>query len=300
MRRLFIGLTVRNHLDRCTSMSSKRIQTAISILQRMFVKTGYLDTIKNICVCGAGTMGSGIAQVAAQNGFDVIQFDVNEEMLFKSKASVDANLQKLVEKRKLNAEQKQEILQRIIFTDKINDCNAGVIIEAVIEDKEIKKQLFGQLAEINDHETIFATNTSSISISALTKGTVYAERFAGMHFFNPAPLMKLVEIIRAEKTSGQTIQSLVELARQLGKTPVVCNDSPGFIVNRVARHYYLEAMQMVETGLTDVETTDTVMEATGFKMGPFKLMDLIGMDVNYSVSNIVWESLNKPGRLKPS
>src|SRR5262249_37124980 len=126
------------------------------------------------------------------------------------------------------------------------------------------------------------------------------ERFAGMHFFNPAPLMKLVEIIRAKKTGQRVIDTLVGFSRQLGKTPVVCNDAPGFIVNRVARPYYLEAMRMVESGLADMETIDKVMEATGFRMGPFRLMDLIGMDVNYSVSNIVWEALGRPERLRPS
>ena len=170
----------------------------------------------------------------------------------------------------------------------------------MVEKKEIKQQLFDELFLINNDETIFATNTSSISVSELSHDKKYAERFAGMHFFNPAQLMKLVEIIRAEKTSDKIIETLATLAKQIGKTPVVCNDSPGFIVNRVARHYYLEAMQILEKGNTNIETIDAVMEATGFKMGPFKLMDLIGMDINYSVSNIVWEALGKPERLRPS
>ncbi len=160
--------------------------------------------------------------------------------------------------------------------------------------------MFDELALINSYKTIFATNTSSISIATLSSGKNYAARFAGLHFFNPAPVMKLVEIIRTEKTEDEVIQKLIALAGQLGKTPVVCNDAPGFIVNRVARHYYLEAMQLLEKGIADVETIDKVMEATGFKMGPFKLMDLIGIDVNYAVSNIVWNDLGKPERLKPS
>jgi len=265
----------------------------------MFVKN-FLKSIGTICVCGAGTMGSGITQIAAQSGFNVIQFDVNEEMLLKSKASVENNLQKLEEKQKITVEQKEDITQRITFTAGINNCIADVIIEAVIEDKKIKQQLFDALSLINTDKSILATNTSSISIAELSENKNYAVRFAGMHFFNPAQIMKLVEIIRTEKTSEDVIATLVELAKQLGKIPVVCNDAPGFIVNRVARHYYLEAMQLIEKGIADIETIDTVMEASGFKMGPFKLMDLIGMDVNYSVSNIVWEALGKPERLKPS
>ena len=265
----------------------------------MFVKKS-LETIKKICVCGAGTMGSGIAQIAAQNGFDVIQFDVNEAMLLKSKTSIENSLQKLADKQKIRADQQQEILQRIFFTSEKNNCIANVIIEAVIEKKEIKQQLFDDLFLINNDKAIFTTNTSSISVSELSESKKYASRFAGMHFFNPAPIMKLVEIIKTEKTSEEVIVILVDLAKQLQKTPVVCNDAPGFIVNRVARHYYLEAMQLMEENIADAETIDTIMEASGFKMGPFKLMDLIGMDVNYSVSNIVWEALGKPKRLQPS
>ena len=196
-------------------------------------------------------MGSGIAQVAAQSGFNVIQFDVNKEMLLKSKASISNSLQKLVDKQKITAQQKEEIIQRIIFTSEIKDCVADIIIEAVIEDKKIKQQLFDELSFINNSDTIFATNTSSISVSELSENKNYASRFAGMHFFNPAQIMKLVEVIRAQQTSDNVIETLVDLAKQFGKTPVVCNDAPGFIVNRVARHYYLEAMQLVEENVAD-------------------------------------------------
>jgi len=271
----------------------------IVFLQRKFVKNVGLR-IKKICVCGAGTMGSGIAQVAAQNGFTVIQYDLDEQMLSKSRRVITDDLQKLVDKGKITTGEKEAAVSRLIFSSNINDCTADVIIEAVVEDKEIKRQVFNSLYTINSPDTIFATNTSSISVSELCSGAPYEERFAGMHFFNPAPVMKLVEVVRADKTTPAVIDTIVELAKLLNKTPVVCNDSPGFIVNRVARHYYLEAMNMVEQGIADVETVDAVMEATGFKMGPFKLMDLIGLDVNYSVSNIVWEALGKPERLCPS
>ncbi len=245
-------------------------------------------------------MGSGIAQVCAQNGFNVIEFDVNEEMLLKSKMSIENNLQKLADKQKINAQQKQEILNRIFFTAEIKNCTADVIIEAVIENKKVKQHLFDELFLINKSETIFATNTSSISVSDLSKNKKYSEKFAGMHFFNPAQIMKLVEIIRAENTSKETIETLVALTNALNKTAVVCNDAPGFIVNRVARPYYLEALQLVEKNIADIETIDAIMEASGFKMGPFKLMDMIGIDINYSVSNIVWQALKKPERLQPS
>jgi 3-hydroxybutyryl-CoA dehydrogenase len=266
----------------------------------MFAKNKLLQKQQKICVCGAGTMGSGIAQLAAQNSFSVIQFDVNESMLLKSSASAQSNLQKLVEKGKISFQEKQSILQRISFISNIKDCIADIIIEAIVENKAIKQQLFDALAKINDDATILATNTSSISVTQLSNDKNYAERFAGMHFFNPPQLMKLVEIVRTEKTSAAVIETLTDFAKQLNKTPVICNDAPGFIVNRVARPYYLEAMKLVEDGVADFETIDLIMEATGFKMGPFKLMDLIGMDVNYSVSNTVWEALGKPERLKPS
>ncbi|HEX6913755.1 MAG TPA: 3-hydroxyacyl-CoA dehydrogenase NAD-binding domain-containing protein [Chitinophagaceae bacterium] len=259
-----------------------------------------MNQIKTICVCGAGTMGSGIAQVAAQSGFRVIQFDLSEAMLEKSRAGIDRNLAYLVSKQKITVEQQQQVQSRISFTTKVPDCKADVIIEAIIENKDAKTDLFKKLAAINGNEVIFATNTSSISIKAIAAGADNPSRVAGMHFFNPAPLMKLVEVVKGADTDPAVIEMLVQLAKYMGKTPVVCNDSPGFIVNRVARHYYLEAMKLVEEGLATVETIDEVMEASGFRMGPFKLMDLIGMDINYSVSNIVWEALGKPERLRPS
>lgn len=258
------------------------------------------ENIKTICVCGAGTMGSGIAQVAAMAGYKTIQFDLQPAMIEKSKSAIQTALKKLREKNKITAEEKESIPANILYTTDIAQCKADVIIEAIIEKREAKVELFNQLATINKTETIFATNTSSISVNEIAKATSVAANVAGMHFFNPAPFMKLVEIVRANATSESVIEILVALAREMGKTPVVCKDSPGFIVNRVARHYYLEPMLLVEQGLASIETVDAIMESTGFKMGPFKLMDLIGMDINYAVSNIVWESLGKPERLTPS
>ncbi|MFW2477890.1 MAG: 3-hydroxyacyl-CoA dehydrogenase family protein [Sediminibacterium sp.] len=259
-----------------------------------------MKEIKTICVCGAGTMGSGIAQVAAQAGFNTIQFDLNEAVVEKSRQSIMASLGKLVDKGRIDAEEKTTILSRLQFTTSIETCKADLVIEAIIEKKEAKLGLFQQLADINNQDTIFATNTSSISISAIAEGIPNPERVVGMHFFNPAPLMKLVEVIQANQTSQETIDATIAITKQMQKTPVLCKDAPGFIVNRVARHFYLEAMRFIEKEQADIESIDQLMEASGFKMGPFKLMDLIGMDINYGVSQIVWEALNKPERLTPS
>lgn len=259
-----------------------------------------MKQIETICICGAGTMGSGIAQVAAQSGFQTIQFDLNAAMLEKSKKSIVSNLTRLVEKGKITEAEQQSILNRIHFTAEIEDCVADLVIEAIVERKEIKIELFNQLARINSTNTILATNTSSIPVSEIAEGTPNAERVVGMHFFNPAPLMKLVEVIKGDLTSTEVMEQTVFVAKKMQKTPVQCKDAPGFIVNRVARHFYLEAMHFVEKGQADIATIDAVMETNGFKMGPFKLMDLIGMDINYGVSNIVWDALGKPKRLTPS
>ncbi|MBV9987569.1 MAG: 3-hydroxybutyryl-CoA dehydrogenase [Chitinophagaceae bacterium] len=256
--------------------------------------------IKTICVCGAGTMGSGIAQLAAQAGFSTIHYDLDPAMLKKSRLSIESNFDKLISKERMSATDKQKCMDRIVLTSELRDCIADLVIEAIVEQQQVKAELFNALAAINFPETIFASNTSSLSITGLAKQIKHPGRVAGMHFFNPAPLMKLVEIVSGEQTEPDTIQTLLAVAKQMGKTPVVCKDAPGFIVNRVARPYYLEAMQLIEQGLTDIKTIDRVMEATGFKMGPFALMDLIGMDINYNVSNIVWEALGKPERLRPS
>jgi 3-hydroxybutyryl-CoA dehydrogenase len=259
-----------------------------------------ISEVTTVCVCGAGTMGSGIAQVAAQSGLNTIQFDLNEAMLDKSKASIEKNLEYLVSKGRMAAGESQAVSSRLLFTANIHDCVADVVIEAIAEKTEAKAALFNQLAAINSRQTIFATNTSSLSVTALQQMVPGPERVAGMHFFNPAHLMKLVEVVKGKYTDEHTVSLIYALAQHMGKVPVHCNDAPGFIVNHVARPYYLEAMHLLETGVADAETIDSIMEATGFKMGPFKLMDLIGMDINYSVSEQVWEALGKPARLKPS
>lgn len=259
-----------------------------------------MKPIKTICICGAGTMGSGIAQVSAQAGFQTIQFDLNAEMIENSRKGIALNLNKLVEKGKMKEADKQVVLDRILFTTRTEDCIADMVIEAIVEKKEAKVNLFKQLAALNTPDTILATNTSSIPVSDIAAAVPNPERVVGMHFFNPAPLMKLVEVIQGATTSQEVIQQTIHISQYMQKVPVVCKDAPGFIVNRVARHFYLEAMLLVEKDLADIAAIDAVMEASGFKMGPFKLMDLIGMDINFGVSNIVWEALGKPKRLTPS
>lgn len=258
------------------------------------------QTIKTICICGAGTMGSGIAQVSAQSGFNTIVFDLNEAVLNKAKEGIQKNLQFLVDKGKLVAENKEIIFNRIKFAKEIRDCIADVIIEAIIEKPEAKVSLFNQLAGVNTPQTILASNTSSLSVSDIQKKVENPGRVVGMHFFNPAYLMKLVEVVKGEQTNDEVAQTIYDLCKQMGKSPVMCKDAPGFIVNRVARHYYLEAMKLVEEGVASFENVDAIMEATGFKMGPFKLMDLIGMDINLSVTQGIYEAFEKAERFKPS
>jgi 3-hydroxybutyryl-CoA dehydrogenase len=256
--------------------------------------------ISTICIIGAGTMGSGIAQVAAQSGFYTLLFDINNEVLEKAKASIQKNLQYLFDKQKITAAEKENIYNRIKFINDTNDCIADVFIEAIVEKVEAKVAIFNQLAEMNHSEVIFATNTSSLSVSDIQANVIHPQRVVGMHFFNPAPLMKLVEVVKGNQTSEETAQTIYELCKQLNKTPVLCKDAPGFIVNRVARHYYLEAMKLVENGIATIETVDEIMEASGFKMGPFKLMDLIGMDINLAVSTSLYNAFNQEERFKPS
>ena len=256
--------------------------------------------IENICVAGAGTMGSGIALCAAQNGFPVILFDTNELVLNNAINAINKNLNTLVEKNKITIEEKQSILNRFVFSSNINDCKAALIIEAIIEKAAIKISLFNQLAVINNPKTIFASNTSSLSINLLQENISNPERVAGMHFFNPAQIMKLVEVVKASQTSDEVIETLMQVCKQLNKTPVLCIDAPGFIVNRVARHYYLEAMKLVENKMATIDSVDEIMEASGFKMGPFKLMDLIGMDINLAVSQSLYEAFNNEPRFEPS
>ena len=242
-------------------------------------------------------MGSGIAQVAAMAGYRTILYDVDAGMVAKGRAGIEKSLASLREKNKLTATERQATLDRLSFIHRVEDCIADLIIEAIVEKPDVKLDLFLRLASANEPGTILASNTLSLDACRTNPAS---GRFAGMHFFNPAPLMKLVEVVHTKSTAEETTQTVMQVARQMGKTPVRCKDAPGFIVNHVARPYYLEALRLLEAGHSDMETIDTLLVASGFRMGPFQLMDLIGNDINYAVSISVYEALGRPERLKPS
>ncbi|HZF64770.1 MAG TPA: 3-hydroxyacyl-CoA dehydrogenase NAD-binding domain-containing protein, partial [Chitinophagaceae bacterium] len=255
--------------------------------------------IKTVCVCGAGTMGSGIAQVFVTAGYDTILFDVSRDVLEKGVKSIESALSRDVERGKLSVSQKQQSLQRLTAGVRV-PASAEVFIEAIVENFEAKVALFTELMKSRSDEVLFCSNTSSLSLTEMARQLPYKENLLGLHFFNPAPVMKLVEVVKTEYTSDEVLQKASELVQKLGKTMVVCKDAPGFVVNRVARPFYLEALRIAEEQQISFECIDSILEAQGFKMGPFKLMDLIGNDINYAVSTSVYQQLKYLERLKPS
>ena len=258
------------------------------------------DTL--IGVVGAGTMGSGIAQLAATAGHSVVLRDVQPEVIEKARQKMEALFARLVEKQKLTAREAKQILGRIHWTvdwEPFRPC--GLVIEAVVEDLAVKKQVFQQLEALLSPGAWLATNTSSLSVTAIAAACRHRERVLGLHFFNPAPLMALVEIVPGLDTSPEVILQARRLMERWGKTPVVAKDTPGFIVNRVARPFYGEALRILEEGQADVPTIDWAMkEMGGFRMGPFELMDLIGNDVNLKVTETVWKAFFYDPRYRPS
>lgn len=259
-----------------------------------------MSNIKKVGVAGAGAMGLGIAQVFAQSGFSVVLFDLGQTQLDKAKDSITKNLDFAVSKGKLKDAEKNAALGRISYTTNVNDLVADLVIEAIVEKLEPKRELFSKLAEINSETTILASNTSSIPITRIAKDIKQPQRIVGMHFFNPAHLMKLVEIISAVETSKEVAETLKQLTLTIGKVPVMCTDSPGFIVNRVARHYYVESLRLLEEGVATMENVDALMESAGFKMGPYKLMDMLGNDVNFAVTSSLFESFHQDPKFRPS
>jgi 3-hydroxybutyryl-CoA dehydrogenase len=251
-------------------------------------------------VAGAGAMGLGIAQVLAQSGMDVILYDFNLQQLDKAKATIAENLDAAVAKNKINRNEAIAALNRINYSADIDALQADIVIEAIAERLEAKKELFKKLAGINKPQTILATNTSSISVTQIAGSIENPGRIAGMHFFNPVHIMKLVEIISGAETLPEVAEVLKELALKAGKTPVMCKDSPGFIVNRVARHYYVESLKMLAENVGTIEGIDALMESAGFKMGPFKLMDFVGNDINFAVTSSLFESFHQDPKFRPS
>jgi 3-hydroxybutyryl-CoA dehydrogenase len=253
-------------------------------------------------VLGAGTMGSGIAQVAATAGHKVILVDVNEPQLEKAENSLKTIFKRLVEKGKLTEQEANDTFGRISFSSNMNDFDgSGLIIEAIVENIKIKNTVFENLESIVDEDCILATNTSSLSVASIGSVLKNPERVIGIHFFNPAPLMPLVEIIPAVQTSTSVLETSKNLIDSWGKTTVVTKDTPGFIVNRVARPFYGEALRIYEEGIADFATIDWAMtELGGFKMGPFTLMDYIGNDINYTVTETVFAAFFYDPRYRPS
>ncbi|MEJ6492981.1 MAG: 3-hydroxyacyl-CoA dehydrogenase NAD-binding domain-containing protein [Flavobacteriales bacterium] len=255
-----------------------------------------------IGILGAGTMGSGIAQVAAQNEHETILVDVSQETLNKAEDDLNKILNRLVEKDRISADDKINIQGRITYTTDMADFKGcSLIIEAIVEKLEVKHQVFSKMENIVSAECILASNTSSLSIASIGSALKNPDRILGIHFFNPAPLMPLVEIIPAVQTSEKTLKTAKDLIDSWGKSTVVCKDTPGFIVNRVARPFYGEALRIYEEGIADFVTIDWAMtELGGFRMGPFTLMDYIGNDVNYAVTESVFAAFYYDPRFKPS
>src|SRR5690554_2339498 len=261
-----------------------------------------LDANSIIAVVGSGSMGTGIAQVAATAGHRVLVFDNNKTSMEQSASSLDKILNRLVEKGRITQPKADAIFERITYCHNIEDLSkADMVIEAIIENLEVKKNLFEHLELILDDDAILATNTSSLSIASICAACSKPERVIGIHFFNPAPLMPLVEIISAVQTSGATLVAARNLIDSWGKTTVSAKDTPGFIVNRVARPFYGEALRIYEEGIADIPTIDWAVREIGeFRMGPFQLMDYIGNDINYAVTESVFKEFYYDPRYRPA
>ncbi|MDX5320592.1 MAG: 3-hydroxyacyl-CoA dehydrogenase NAD-binding domain-containing protein [Bacteroidota bacterium] len=256
--------------------------------------------MNKVAVIGAGTMGSGIAQVFAMAGFETMVYDLQTEAVERAQKAIHKNLAKAVELGKLGSDHMEATLSKLTYTTVFSDLKADFIIEAILEKLDLKIDLFNRLAAQNEASCIFATNTSSIPITQIAAKVDHPERVVGVHFFNPAHIMKLVEIISGAHTDEAIAAKCYDLIKQIGKTPVMAKDAPGFIVNRVARHYYVEGLKVMEENVADFEQIDTLMENIGFKMGPFRLMDLIGVDTNFSVTSSMYALFHQDGKFRPS
>ncbi|MBA9079650.1 3-hydroxyacyl-CoA dehydrogenase NAD-binding domain-containing protein [Rufibacter quisquiliarum] len=259
-----------------------------------------LQDIKTIAVIGAGTMGQSIAQLCAQAGFTTILYDINATVLANAQAATLASLQRLVEKGKISVHTQEETLHRLTFTADILQVIANVVIEAVVERLDVKQSILNEVADQNRPETVLASNTSSLPITRIAAKVQGPERVVGLHFFNPATIMQLVEVISGAATAPEVVALMQELAVTLGKTPVLAQDAPGFIVNRVARHFYVESLKLLEENVASHEGIDRLLQASGFKMGPFQLMDLIGVDTNFSVTSAMYEAFHQDPKFRPS
>lgn len=255
--------------------------------------------IQTVAVLGAGTMGQGIAQVCAMSGYSTQLFDIESSLSQKAISSISINLDKAVSKSRISESQKTTILAHLSIAHKLEDIKADLVIEAVVEKLDVKQQLF-RVLENNSKGSILASNTSSLSITEIAAGLKNPERFVGLHFFNPAALMNLVEVVRGTSTDDSVMSIMMDFSKSLNKTAVLVKDSPGFIVNRVARHYYVEALKLLEEGVASHEQIDRLLRNAGFKMGPFELMDLIGMDINFAVTSSLYQAFHQDPKFRPS
>lgn len=257
--------------------------------------------VQSIAVVGAGTMGAGISQVAASHGCMVHLIDINHDVLQRGLAGIKKSLDRLVDKGKLSPSDREAVANKIKPSEAIGGIEkAELVIEAVIEDLAIKQEVFRQLDVATQSEAVLATNTSSLSVSKIADVVRNPSRVVGMHFFNPAPVMPLVEIVAGRQSDPDAVDLAFQMAVFWGKTAVRAKDTPGFIVNRVARGYYLEALRLLGEGVAGVDEIDNIMRVHGgFKMGPFELMDMVGLDVNLAVSTSVWEQMGKHPRFVP-
>lgn len=259
-----------------------------------------VDRIKKIVVIGAGTMGTGIAQMSAMAGIETLLYDIDASKLTLAIENIKKNLDGGIKRGKIHEEDKPTILSKISVTTDTLSLQGDLIIEAILEDAEVKIDLFKKLASLNYTNAIFATNTSSIPITKIAAGVPNPGRVIGMHFFNPAHIMKLVEVVSGASTDPNVAQVVFQLAQKMGKTAVKTKDSPGFIVNRVARLFYVESLRILEEQVGSLETIDELLENNGFRMGPFRLMDLIGIDTNYAVTQSMHNSYYQLNRFRPS
>ncbi|HEY5519694.1 MAG TPA: 3-hydroxyacyl-CoA dehydrogenase NAD-binding domain-containing protein [Candidatus Limnocylindrales bacterium] len=253
-------------------------------------------------IVGAGTMGAGIAQVCLQAGHDVLLFDVDHAAIGRGRGRIADGLQRLVDKQRLPADGRDRMLTALRDAHTLEGLaeESDVVIEAALEDLELKETIFRALGSGALTPQILATNTSALSVTDIGDASGHSGRVIGLHFFNPAPVMPLVEVVVGDRTSRETVTRATQFARDLGKQPVVCRDSPGFIVNRVNRPFTLEALRMLEAGEAGVEQVDRAVKAAGYPMGPFELMDLVGIDVNFAVAMAIWAGFDEAARFTPS
>lgn len=258
------------------------------------------NDIRSVGIVGAGTMGQGIAQACSVSGFNVLLYDIDQGFLKKGISNIETSFQGSVDKMKLSPAQMQEALNKIKPCESLELVQVDLIIEAAVENLEVKKNIFRKLEKSNSSDCILTTNTSSIPVTQIASSLKNPERFAGLHFFNPAHIMKLVEVISGVATSSVITEKLKNFSEKLGKVPIPVKDSPGFVVNRVARHYYVEALMLLEENVADIKSIDTLLKSSGFKMGAFELMDLIGVDINFSVTTSMYNAFHQDGKFRPS